>query len=95
MSRLLSVNVGVPQEIEWQGKRVRTAIWNSPISRHIRARPLNLDGDGQADLQGHGGEQRAVPMLRCTLLETARRFLQSERAVCPMGQVVQEPVGVG
>lgn len=60
MSKLLSINVGLPREIEWQGKPVRTAIWKYPVSRRVRARRLNLDGDGQADLQGHGGEQRAV-----------------------------------
>ena len=60
MSRLLSVNVGLPREIEWQGKLVRTAIWKRPVPGRVFARRLNLDGDGQADLQGHGGEHRAV-----------------------------------
>jgi ferredoxin-NADP reductase/MOSC domain-containing protein YiiM len=60
MPRLLSVNVGRPREIEWQGKLVRTAIWKQPVPHRVFARRLNLDGDGQADLQGHGGEQRAV-----------------------------------
>jgi ferredoxin-NADP reductase/MOSC domain-containing protein YiiM len=60
MPRLLSVNVGVPREIAWQGKTVRTAIWKLPVSGRVFARRLNLDGDGQGDLAGHGGEQRAV-----------------------------------
>jgi ferredoxin-NADP reductase/MOSC domain-containing protein YiiM/ferredoxin len=60
MSRLLSVNVGLPREFEWQGKLVRTAIWKQPVPHRVVARRLNLDGDGQGDLQGHGGEQRAV-----------------------------------
>lgn len=60
MPRLLSVNVGLPREIAWQGKVVRTAIWKRPVSGRIFARRLNLDGDCQADLKGHGGEQRAV-----------------------------------
>jgi ferredoxin-NADP reductase/MOSC domain-containing protein YiiM/ferredoxin len=60
MPKLLSVNVGLPREIEWQGKRVRTAIWKLPVTSRIFARRLNLDGDGQGDLQGHGGEHRAV-----------------------------------
>ena len=60
MPKLLSINVGCPKEIEWQGKPVRTAIWKYPVAHRVRARRLNLDGDGQADLQGHGGEQRAV-----------------------------------
>jgi MOSC domain-containing protein YiiM len=60
MPKLLSVNVGLPREIEWQGKVVRTAIWKRPVSGRVLARRLNLDGDGQGDLNGHGGEQRAV-----------------------------------
>jgi ferredoxin-NADP reductase/MOSC domain-containing protein YiiM/ferredoxin len=60
MSKLLSVNVGLPREIEWQGRVVRTGIWKRPVPHRIFARRLNLDGDGQGDLQGHGGEHRAV-----------------------------------
>jgi ferredoxin-NADP reductase/MOSC domain-containing protein YiiM len=60
MPKLLSVNVGLPHEISWQGKVVRTAIWKRPVSGRVLARRLNLDGDGQGDLQGHGGEHRAV-----------------------------------
>jgi len=60
MPKLLSVNVGLPCEIAWQGKVVRTAILKRPASGRVFARRLNLDGDGQADLKGHGGEHRAV-----------------------------------
>ena len=60
MPRLVSVNVGLPREIGWQGRTVRTAIWKRPVSGRVLARRLNLDGDGQADLKGHGGEHRAV-----------------------------------
>jgi ferredoxin-NADP reductase/MOSC domain-containing protein YiiM/ferredoxin len=60
MSKLLSVNVGLPREIQWQGKVVRTAIWKQPLAQRVFARRLNLDGDAQGDLQGHGGEHRAV-----------------------------------
>ena len=60
MPKLLSVNVGLPREIAWQGKVVRTAIWKRPVTGRVAARQLNLDGDGQADLQGHGGEHRAA-----------------------------------
>lgn len=58
--KLLSINVGLPREFEWQGKWIRSAIWKKPVPHRVNARRLNLDGDGQADLQGHGGEQRAV-----------------------------------
>ena len=60
MPKLLSVNVGLPQPIKWQGKEVRTAIWKQPVAHRVVARRLNLDGDGQGDTQGHGGEHRAV-----------------------------------
>ena len=60
MPRLLSVNLGLPREVTWQGKIVRTAIWKRSVSERVFARRLNLEGDGQADLKGHGGENRAV-----------------------------------
>jgi ferredoxin-NADP reductase/MOSC domain-containing protein YiiM/ferredoxin len=58
--KLVSVNVGLPREVEWQGRIVRTAIWKSPVAGRVMVRRLNLEGDRQADLHGHGGEQRAV-----------------------------------
>ena len=60
MTRLLSVNVGLPRDVEWKGRTVHTAIWKHPIAGRCRVGRLNLDGDGQGDLAGHGGEQRAV-----------------------------------
>jgi len=60
MAQLLSVNVGLPHEVEWKGRIVRSAIWKYPVQGRCRVRRLNLDGDGQADLAGHGGENRAV-----------------------------------
>lgn len=57
---LISVNVGLPRDIVWQGKTVRTAIWKRPVAGKVMARRLNLDGDRQGDLSGHGGERRAV-----------------------------------
>ena len=60
MARLLSVNVGLPREVQWNGKTVRTAIWKFPVKGRRAVRTLNVDGDAQADLGGHGGEQRAV-----------------------------------
>jgi ferredoxin-NADP reductase/MOSC domain-containing protein YiiM/ferredoxin len=60
MNSLVSVNVGLPNDVEWQGKIVRTAIWKRSVSARVMARRLNLDGDGQGDLAGHGGEHRAV-----------------------------------
>jgi ferredoxin-NADP reductase/MOSC domain-containing protein YiiM len=60
MARLLSVNVGLPRDIEWKGRTVHTGIWKSPVQGRCRVGRLNLEGDGQGDLAGHGGEQRAV-----------------------------------
>jgi len=59
-ARLLSVNVGLPREIAWRGQTVRTAIWKAPVQGKRMVRKLNIDGDAQGDLVGHGGEQRAV-----------------------------------
>src|SRR5579871_1378262 len=60
MARLLSVNVGLPRDIVWKGRTVHTAIWKYPVPGRSRVNRLNLDGDSQGDVAGHGGEQRAV-----------------------------------
>src|SRR3974390_2881677 len=60
MARLLSVNVGLPRDIAWQGKTVHTAVWKTPVQGRRMVRQLNIDGDGQGDLAGHGGKHRAV-----------------------------------
>jgi ferredoxin-NADP reductase/MOSC domain-containing protein YiiM len=60
MARLVSVNVGLPRDIEWNGRTVHTGIWKEPVDGRCRVGRLNLEGDGQGDLAGHGGEQRAV-----------------------------------
>jgi len=60
MARLLSVNVGLPRDMEWKGRVVHTGIWKNPVHGRCRVGRLNLDGDGQGDLAGHGGEQRAA-----------------------------------
>src|SRR4051812_47579709 len=60
MATLRSVNVGLPKDVSWKGRTVHTGIWKSPVAGPVQARRLNLDGDGQGDLGGHGGEMRAV-----------------------------------
>ena len=60
MAQLLSVNVGVPRDIEWKAKTVHTAVWKDAVRDRRKVGRLNIDGDGQGDLQGHGGEHRAV-----------------------------------
>ena len=57
---LLSVNVGLPQDVTWHGRTVHTAVWKRPAEGPRLVRRLNIDGDGQGDLAGHGGEHRAV-----------------------------------
>ena len=48
---IVSVNVGLPQDVAWQGRTVRTSVWKQPVTGRIFAGRLNLDGDGQADLR--------------------------------------------
>ena len=57
---LLSVNAGLPRNVPWQGRTVYTGVWKHPVPGPAMARRLNIDGDGQGDTNGHGGEQRAV-----------------------------------
>ena len=84
MDRLLSVNVGLPRDIAWKGRTVRTAVWKSPLPERCRVGRLNLDGDGQGDLAGHGGEQRAVFVYQ---IESYRYWQQQlNRADCVYGQ---------
>ena len=60
MARLLSVNVGLPRDVSWEGRTVHTAVWKSAVPDRRVVRRLNIDGDGQGDLAGHGGAHRAV-----------------------------------
>jgi len=58
--RLLSVNVGLPREVEWQGRTILTSIFKEPVSGPVGVRRLNLDGDRQSDLTVHGGVDKAI-----------------------------------
>jgi len=58
--KILSVNVGLPREVTWQGKLVTTGIFKEPVKGPVIMRTLNLGGDGQADLTVHGGVSKAV-----------------------------------
>jgi MOSC domain-containing protein YiiM len=58
--KLLSVNVGLPREVEWNGRTIRMSIFKAPVSGRVQARKLNLDGDQQSDLTVHGGVDKAV-----------------------------------
>jgi MOSC domain-containing protein YiiM len=56
----VSVNVGTPQTVEYDGRTVTTAIWKRPVTGRVEVRGVNLDGDGQADRSVHGGVDKAV-----------------------------------
>jgi MOSC domain-containing protein YiiM len=58
--KIVSVNVGLPREVSWQGKLITTGIFKEPVSGPVMMRKLNLDGDSQADLTVHGGVSKAV-----------------------------------
>lgn len=58
--RVVSVNCGLPREVQWHGRTVTTGIYKQPVVGRVALRKLNLDGDGQADLTVHGGEAKAV-----------------------------------
>src|SRR5260370_15266038 len=60
MVQVLWVKVGRARDIEWKGKNVHTAVWKDAVRGRRKVERLNIDGDGQGDLQGHGGEHRAV-----------------------------------
>src|ERR1700678_2905406 len=76
LSSLISVNVGLPADVEWQGKIVRTAVWKRPVKGRVMARRLNLDRDGQGDLAGHGGEHRAVMVYQLDSYRYWETYLQ-------------------
>jgi ferredoxin-NADP reductase/MOSC domain-containing protein YiiM len=56
----MAVNVGMPHDVPWHGKTVHTGVYKQTVTGPRTVRRLNIDGDGQGDLGGHGGEQRAV-----------------------------------
>jgi ferredoxin-NADP reductase/MOSC domain-containing protein YiiM len=75
MPRLLSVNVGLPRAVTWNGKTVRTSVWKSPVTGRRMVRKLDIDGDAQGDLAGHGGEHRAVFVYQMDSYHYWERFL--------------------
>jgi MOSC domain-containing protein YiiM/ferredoxin-NADP reductase len=84
MAKLVSVNVGLPKEVEWRGQRVYTGIWKQPIAGDVSVRRLNVAGDGQGDLAGHGGEHRAVFVYQTSSYDFWARTLR--RSDFTMGQ---------
>lgn len=77
--RLLSLNVGLPKDVPWQGRTVHTGVWKSPVDGARMVRRLNIDGDGQGDLAGHGGEMRAVLVYQRESYEHWQKHLHRDR----------------
>jgi ferredoxin-NADP reductase/MOSC domain-containing protein YiiM/ferredoxin len=76
--RLLSVNVGMPRDVEWEGRTVRTGIWKTSVEGRRMVRHLNVDGDGQGDLLGHGGVNRAVFVYQVESYQYWQEFLDRD-----------------
>jgi ferredoxin-NADP reductase/MOSC domain-containing protein YiiM len=81
VGRLVSVNVGMPKNVQWRDKTVYTGIWKTPVEGPVMVRRINLDGDGQGDLAGHGGEQRAVMVYQTESYDFWKTYLSREDLV--------------
>ena len=78
MGKLVSVNVGMPKNVQWHDRTVYTGIWKTPVEGAVMVRRLNVDGDGQGDLAGHGGEQRAVMVYQTESYEFWKKYLRRD-----------------
>jgi MOSC domain-containing protein YiiM len=58
--KLISLNIGRPRLVVWDGQTVSTGIYKTPVGGRVMLRTLNLDGDRQADLTVHGGRNKAA-----------------------------------
>lgn len=76
--KVLSVNVGMSREIEFRGKPVKTSIFKKPVKGKVAVRRLNIDGDCQSDLVGHGGEHRAVMVYQAESYQYWREQLKRD-----------------
>ena len=78
VGRLLSVNVGLPRDVQWEGRTVHTGIWKSAVDGPQMVRRLNIEGDGQGDLNGHGGVNRAVYVYQIESHRYWEKFLKRD-----------------
>src|SRR5258708_35858318 len=69
----------MPKDVPWRGKTVHTGVWKNPVDGPVMVRRLNVDGDGQGDLAGHGGEQRAVMVYQTESYDYWRGYLRPGR----------------
>jgi len=86
MGHLVSVNVGLPRDITWRGETVHTGIWKKPVDGRVVVRRLNITGDGQGDLAGHGGEQRAVMVYQTESYRYWEKFLGRPLTIGQFGE---------
>jgi hypothetical protein len=69
---LLSVNVGLPKDVAWQGRTVHTAVWKQPVEGLAMVRRLNIDGDGQGTSPGTAASSARSSFIRSSLTGTGR-----------------------
>jgi MOSC domain-containing protein YiiM/ferredoxin-NADP reductase len=81
-ARIVSVNIGLPRDITWRGKTVHTGIWKNPVPGRVMVRRLNIDGDGQGDLAGHGGLNRPVMVYQLDSYRYWERELGRSNLAC-------------
>jgi MOSC domain-containing protein YiiM len=81
--KLVSINTGLPRAVMWHGRTVTTGIFKQPVDGRLCLRKLNLDGDGQADLTVHGGQDKAVYCYPVAHYEYWKRELRGREL--PMG----------
>jgi len=58
--KLISIQVGRPRDVDWEGEQIRTSIFKAPVHGPVKVRRLNIEGDEQSDLTVHGGPNKAV-----------------------------------
>jgi ferredoxin-NADP reductase/MOSC domain-containing protein YiiM/ferredoxin len=80
VGELVAVNVGLPRDVAWRGRTVHTGVWKEPVDGPRMVRYLNIDGDGQGDLAGHGGPHRAVLVYQLDSYAYWRRQLRLDDA---------------
>ncbi len=72
----------MPKKVQWKGRTVFTGVFKDPVTGPRRVRKLNVEGDGQGDLAGHGGEQRAVFVYQIESYRYWERELGRDDFVC-------------
>jgi len=78
MVSLLSLNVGLPKDVDWRGRNVHTGIGKDPVRGPRFVGRLHIDGDGVGDTAGHGGVNRAVLVYQAASYEHWRRHFGRE-----------------